>query len=171
MLGKYKFRLPALLVLVGGLFLNCHGIKLESHWRNHEITIDGDASDWENALYLIKDKNIDIGVMNDDQFLYICVSHIDRRTFYQAAARGLTLWLKPEHRDKIGIKYPVGIQGDEGTPMMEFEPDSSGSRPNFDRQKFMDESLWEMAVIGADGFILEQKPVNTYNLNIRIYFP
>ena len=49
----------------------CSSVKeTTSNWRNNEIKIDGDISDWQNTLQSISDKKFAVGFKNDDKFLY-----------------------------------------------------------------------------------------------------
>lgn len=44
---------------------------LKCQWRDREVTIDGVADEWEGARTYLKKEKIDVGVLNDDEFLYL----------------------------------------------------------------------------------------------------
>lgn len=57
----------------------CSGVKeTTGSWRNNEIKIDGDISDWQNTLESVPDKKFAVGFKNDDKFLYISLITGDR---------------------------------------------------------------------------------------------
>lgn len=92
------------------IFLNgCSGEKeLLSNWTNRQITIDGEASDWQNNLEYLKDYNVAIGVKNDNKFMYLCLTTNDFTKVFPMLRGGFITWIEPENNSKtIGIKYPI----------------------------------------------------------------
>ncbi|MFQ5674911.1 MAG: hypothetical protein ACE5G1_03360 [bacterium] len=86
-------------------------LKLDSDWRQQEITIDGKQSDWQDALTFVEKKDVSIGVANDGEFLYICLVSADRILPRQMVRRGFTVWIDPKGgKDKtFGIRFPIGM--------------------------------------------------------------
>jgi hypothetical protein len=88
----------------------CSSVKeTTSSWRNNEIKIDGDISDWQNTLESIPDKKFAVGFKNDNNFLYICLITDDRMKIMQMFRNGFITWLTPNGDDekKLGIKFPI----------------------------------------------------------------
>jgi hypothetical protein len=86
--------------------------RLESHWRDREIVIDGDNGDWAGPLAAVDDKHpITAAVANDDRFLYLVLSTADAMARRQIMRQGLIVWFDPAGGDKkhFGIKFPVGM--------------------------------------------------------------
>ncbi|MCX6175238.1 MAG: hypothetical protein NTZ27_10840 [Ignavibacteriales bacterium] len=88
----------------------CSSVKeTTSYWRNNEIKIDGDISDWQNTLESTPDKKFAVGFKNDDKFLYISLITDDRAKIMQMLRTGFITWLTPNGDDdkKFGIKFPL----------------------------------------------------------------
>lgn len=104
-----RFVFPFLL-LCTGLIVGCSSsIELTSHWKDHEISIDGQLTDWQNATTTVEKSHASLGVKNDDDYVYICFSTNERRTQMQMLVFGFTVWLDPEggKNKTLGIRYPV----------------------------------------------------------------
>jgi len=81
------------------ILVGCGGETLQSLWLDREITIDGDPSEWRGALRWMEKSELDVGLLNDEDHLYVCVivgRESDRR---QIMARGMTLWFDPSGGD------------------------------------------------------------------------
>ncbi len=86
------------------------GRKFESRWRDREITIDGDASEWRGTeQYSDDDKGVRFAVFNDGDYLYMCLTTWNARTQQQILVRGLTVWFDAKGGDKrtYGIDFPM----------------------------------------------------------------
>jgi len=109
--------LSSILLLFTFLLNGCSNGKLElnSDWRDREITIDGKNADWLGAMLFFEEDNISVGLLNDDNFLYICMIAEDQFIRAQVMRQGFTLWFDPDGgKEKIfGIKYPVGMKASE----------------------------------------------------------
>jgi hypothetical protein len=92
----------------------CRGLETQSMWRDREITIDGSPAEWDGVFpTYVEAPNIAIRAVNDEDYLYLCVSSPDRNLAAQMLTRGFTVWFDPKgHEDKVlGIHYPLGTQG------------------------------------------------------------
>jgi len=99
------FPIMIFIIIVTG----CSSVKeTTSNWKNNEIKIDGDISDWQNSLEAIPDKNFAVGFKNDDKFLYISLITDDRMKIMQMFRNGFITWLTPngDNDKKFGIKFP-----------------------------------------------------------------
>lgn len=107
----------ALLVAVT-LLGGCGGMELESVWRDEGVTIDGIPLEWRGATTWVESPNVAIGVKNDADYLYLCVSSPVREIAVQIAMRGFVVWLDPEGKKgkTFGIRCPVGPAMGTGNP-------------------------------------------------------
>jgi calcineurin-like phosphoesterase family protein len=81
------------LILITVLLLQgCNMIQLESLWKDREITIDGNDKDWIDAKYYLKDYNVVVGVMNDDDFLYLCFYPTTQKVKRRKKLEFIFLW-------------------------------------------------------------------------------
>jgi hypothetical protein len=86
--------------------------RIDSHWRDHEVVIDGDNGEWPGPLVPVDEhQRIDAAAVNDGQFLYVVLSTSDASLRAQIMGQGLIVWFDPDGGDKktFGIKYPVGM--------------------------------------------------------------
>src|SRR5271157_1951057 len=95
---------------IGMTFLMaCAGCKpsllLESQWRDHDITIDGNAGEWNDLIQYPQDLKMGIGVINDERYLYLCLTSDDRATTSQILRFGFTVWF--EHKTQKGTLFGV----------------------------------------------------------------
>lgn len=102
-------------ILLLALAAGCGMPDFESIWRDRAVTIDGrdGGAEWENARYYFEDQKVTIGLMNDEDLLYIRLSTRDRSIQRQLMALGFTLWFDETGNKgkKLGIHFPLGIQG------------------------------------------------------------
>ena len=92
----------------------CGNLEIDSAWRDREITIDGSPSEWDGLFpTYVEAPNIAVRALNDDDYLYLCISSPDRNLAAQMLTRGFTVWFDPRgHDDKVlGIHYPLGMHG------------------------------------------------------------
>lgn len=80
------------------------------------IEVDGKDIDWTGVnLYSIDKPQIVMGVLNDDQYLYLIAKTHDRFLSQTLFQKGLTVWFDPEARKKqvFGVRFPIilGLQG------------------------------------------------------------
>ncbi|MEG8947826.1 hypothetical protein [Rosettibacter firmus] len=99
------------LIIISTLLIGCSSTEqIVSKWNSEEINIDGNYNDWVNNLTYIKDKNVSIGIKNNDNFIYLCLIVENPSQAIQILRRGFIVWFVPEDKSKIiGLKYPLGI--------------------------------------------------------------
>lgn len=128
--------------------IGCNSLELKSEWRDREIIVDGNNTDWLGAMYYFEGENISVGVLNDASSIYICMIAEDRLMRTQVMAQGFTLWFDPTggKEKTFGIKFPIGMQGVEGQgfPMglREGERDQERIREQFEK------SLEDLEILG-----------------------
>ena len=132
-----RSKMPAIwvsmIVLIALSVTGCNELEVDSSWRDHEITIDGMGTDWQDPMVYAEDAKIAVGLVNDAQYMYICLTPADIRTATQMATAGFTVWFDPEggKKKRFGIRFPLGMQGG-GDPMMFRE---SMSRERMSRER------------------------------------
>ena len=99
-------------VVVTVLLIGCNRIELQSSWRDRTIKIDGNDEDWKDQKYYIREKNITVGVMNDERYLYLCFYPTNRKLSELLLKQGLTIWFNGEGKKKkdFGINFPLGLK-------------------------------------------------------------
>ncbi len=83
---------------------------LKSQWRDREVTIDGVADEWEGARTYLKKQKIDVGVLNDEEFLYLSFVTEDEGVRRQILMQGFKVWVSPEDVPSFGVQYPLGLR-------------------------------------------------------------
>jgi hypothetical protein len=88
------------------------GNSLQSGWVDHDVTVDGDLQEWQGHLTLFEDAEVDLGVLNDEEYLYVSIVTASRDVQRQIQMRGLIVWLDPtgDKEKTFGIRYPLGLQ-------------------------------------------------------------
>ena|GEM_PF-432138 len=131
----------------------CNGIELTSQERDREIAIDGDREDWAGRIRYLDDKNVAIGIMNDESDLYICLSSSDQRLLMQTMTGGLTLWFDTEggKKETFGIGYPLSKPG--GSDLMSpfrgrGKPGMSGDEQFIRGMQYFLSSQYEIDILG-----------------------
>ncbi len=141
---KFAYLLVVVAVTIG-VVAGCGTEELESTARDREITVDGDAADWQGILEFLEDANLSYGLTNDGQSMYIVLVVGDREVRRQIIMSGLYLWFDPsgEKSRSFGIRFPIGLQEDIADMM----PLMREQDPNKLSESF-DETVKEMLVIG-----------------------
>ena len=131
-------------VLLLGLTGCKSAMNLTSNSLDRAVTIDGSEEEWVDALQSIEKENFSLGLLNDDEHLYVTLVTSDAQVRNQIVAMGMTLWIDPEGgKDKtFGIRFPMGIMAN-GLPVnpmaMQRDPEIA--------EKLFKESLTEFEVV------------------------
>ncbi len=128
-------------IFVGTLLSQGYSSQL---WSQEQVNIDGDESDWQEALTYVEGKNVSLGVKNDGEFLYVCLVSTDRMLRRQMMMRGFTVWFDPDggKEKTFGLRFPIGMI-DSG---MMFSGRGRGGDPESMREDFS-RSLAELELI------------------------
>jgi hypothetical protein len=120
---KYKFQI-ILIPLSLLLLTQCGPQKIESSWRNTEISIDGNPVEWKNVIQYPTDNKFGIGFMNDEKDLFICMTSWDSDKNRLIMEQGFTLFFKtPSGKGRVfGIHFPCAMEKHGGM----FGPQRSG---------------------------------------------
>jgi hypothetical protein len=87
--------------------------RIDSHWRDHEIIIDGSNAEWPGPLLQIAERTpVTIAAVNDGRFLYLVLHASDPIARARIMRQGLIVWFDPSGKTKkqFGIKFPVGVE-------------------------------------------------------------
>ena len=103
MMCRSSIILTVLLLPLTILSAGCGGEEFESRWRDREIIIDGDASEWRGIEQYSDDrKGVRFAVFNDGEFLYMCFTTWNTKTQQQILDQ---LQWEYYYRDK-SLKHP-----------------------------------------------------------------
>ena len=97
------------IVAVAAISLCVAGIaasdSIASRWRSREIRVDGVNDEWQDTVAF---DAMNIGAINDEQFLYLTVITSDQQRRRQFATTGLIVWLDASggKKQSFGIKVP-----------------------------------------------------------------
>lgn len=154
-MSKYSARM---LILFFGLsvLVGCSMLELESTWKDRDIVLDGKDGDWLGAKYYFEGLAISVGLINDEQHLYVSMMTENPVTRAQIMRQGLTVWLDPEggKNKTFGIKYPLGRQGDE-QEREGMEPGAMMDEVTREEMmKKLQESMTEFEVLGPNEQVL-----------------
>jgi hypothetical protein len=105
----HRSLLFALLFLL--LIDGCSSIILESRWRIGDAPIDGNGAAWQDTLTSLEDKKSSVGILNDEDNLYIRLMTTNRDLERQVIRQGLTFWFDRDGGEKktFGIRFPLGM--------------------------------------------------------------
>ena len=124
---------PISLALASVLIGCSSSINIGSRWGDHTLQLA------ERRGIYVKDQNIVVDVLNDDEYLYLTVGVSDRMKQRQIAFQGLTVWFDNHGGDKqrFGIRYP--LRGER--------PLDEGGRPELERMR---DTSWTFPEILSD---------------------
>lgn len=93
--------------LVGGCGTT---LELPSHWTDRRIEIDGSLKEWVDSTAFVEKDGIRCGVMNDKEYIYVCLMSSTPNLGRQLIMRGMTVWFDPHGGEKklIGVRFPIG---------------------------------------------------------------
>lgn len=101
------------------LFLSCLVLSgcreniLFSSWHNQEITIDGKYKDWgATSTYYDEKTKVVLNLVNDADYLYVCLITRNREIEVKIMESGLILWFDRDNKKNktFGIRFPIGLK-------------------------------------------------------------
>lgn len=143
-MNRYGLIIAAMAILFAWILNGCSStIQMTSSWNDKTITIDGSDADWGTTLKPIANSPVAVGIRNDGEFLYVCLS--TQAPFLQAQILngGLTVWFDPkgETEETFGIRFP--LRGENTPRWNPREPLAA----NF---QFFEPSFQELALLGPE---------------------
>lgn len=91
----------------------CGRLNFVSVWRDREVVIDGKFTDWQNStVYYDENKRVVVSLLNDKEYIYICLISRNREIEAKLIESGFTAWFDPDGgKNKVfGIRFPVGMK-------------------------------------------------------------
>jgi hypothetical protein len=153
--GPLSFSFLSLLVLAV-LFSGCAStIQLPSRWSDKPLRVGDDLAKWSDSTVFVEKDGIQVGIMNDDEFLYVCAMSSKPNLGRQVMFRGMTVWFDPNggERKTLGIRFPIGMGGRE--MMTRPEGDEGDQRGN--RVEAMErQALGEFEYVGPTDIDLQR---------------
>ena len=128
-----NYGIPVCLIFCVLLSAGCGEPELQSTRLNREISIDGKDSEW-GGLVLLHDEETStrISIMNDDRYIYACLSTRDPKTQIQVIKNGFTVWFDKDggKECEFGINYPMKSFTENGLAgeMAGFRPPGGSDR-------------------------------------------
>ena len=167
-----------ILFLLTFFLVGCSKLELDSGWRERQITVDGRNDDWLGTMMYFEKEKVSLGLLNDENFMYICLIAEDQLIRNQVMRQGFTLWFDSDGGKKktFGIKFPIGMQPGEmqerrmrpgGVPMKE-------RRDEQDPERFRQTLRGQMAELeilgpGKDESIrMPLEKAKGINVNVRV---
>ncbi len=123
-----------------------------SAWRDRDVRIDGSDEEWQGQELPVSREHFSLGIMNDGDFLYLCLPTKDMSTKAQIGGAGLVVWLDPAGGKKrqFGLHFPVpnppGAPGTRRRPAQ--EPEKGAPPPEGQSQVEGQEAI---GVLGPNG--------------------
>jgi hypothetical protein len=95
---------------------SCGPEKIESRWRDRDVVIDGERTEWQGTTVYFEKPGVSVGVLNDADFLYVTLATDRSALVRQILMLGLdvTFESKGEERGEFGIGFPLGLSGAGG---------------------------------------------------------
>lgn len=153
----HGLRFSAIILLYSFMFSGCGTtLELPSRWADKRIAIDGSLREWIDSTAFVEKDGIRCGVMNDKEYLYVCLMSSTPNLGRQLIMRGMTVWFDPNGGEKktIGVRFPLGSMR-SGVMRPESggrTPGTIGDRASENRQQRFDEieqqALQEFEYIG-----------------------
>ena len=110
-------------------FSSCKSQELSSTYISSERIVDGYVNDWnDNEMTFLEKQDVMVGVVNDDENLYISFYTTSPERAKQLMQAGFTVWLDANGKKKtFGIHYP--IRNIEGMDMPKFPGKNKSQLP------------------------------------------
>jgi hypothetical protein len=100
--------LAALFAVIGAI-VYASTPERASTWRDRDIRVDGSDEEWRGEELPVKGEHFSLGIVNDGEWLYLCIPTKDVGTRTSIARMGLVVWLDREggKKRRFGIHFPV----------------------------------------------------------------
>jgi hypothetical protein len=116
---KIQKILPVFSLFTLFLLYGCSSTPELISTTGNNIVIDGNVSDWGVNLKYFPDEKVALGVSNDNNYFYLCLTTGELDKIIPMFAGGFIVWLQPEKSDSsLGIKYPLHNIVDESRMMV-----------------------------------------------------
>jgi hypothetical protein len=124
----------------------CKSQQFASQWRDRDIIIDGNTAEWNGLMQAPENAEVAIGAVNDDAFLYLCLTSENRETALRILMSGFTVLFenKAKKESRLGIHFPLALAG----APMPFERNGNSEHDPAPMKKRLEGSLGTLALIG-----------------------
>jgi hypothetical protein len=137
-------RLCFLVFVAAFLFgaVGCKSQQLGSQWRDRDITIDGSVTEWNGLMQAPEDADVAIGLVNDDIYLYLCLTSGNRETTLRMLMSGFTVLFenKAKKGARLGVHFPLAPVRSRPPLVREHDPAAM--------MKQLEASLGTLALLG-----------------------
>jgi len=134
---------------------------IASQAPTRQVFADGDLIEWVDRLELYDNDRLRVGVMHDDENIYVAINTANRTLIQAIMAGGLQLWFNhsQDKTKELGLKYPLGIRDVAGDRQAGAgnARGSTGGGQRGPRNELLNQTTLEM-----DMFFEEDKPVRTH---------
>jgi hypothetical protein len=96
------------------LFSGCSTTLLvHSSWENDQIAVDGQEIDWQYRTFYLNDQNLNLGIRNNGDNLFLFIKIIDQHQRRNILSSGFTLWFDPTggNTKVVGVRIPGRMRG------------------------------------------------------------
>jgi hypothetical protein len=141
--------------------------NFKSNWRQADIIVDGNESEWAGSFIYLEEIKIGIGIKNDGDNLYVILKTTDANKQRQIMRMGLTIWLDATGKKKknLGIHYPIGMQA-YGMPSAIGQ---QSDEPNNELKKQFTEMLKEVEILGPEKNDRNRVPrINNFGIEVSL---
>jgi hypothetical protein len=90
--------------------VSCGETEIDSTWAARPPAIDGSTSEWQGGLFYFERPPAFVGVRNDGEYLYLCMTTPDATIAREAFRRGLRLRIAPAGGDPLEIRFPLPLE-------------------------------------------------------------
>jgi hypothetical protein len=96
------------MVMILLLLAGCHDFQLSSTWKDRNIVIDGKDTEWQDCMS--QEGSVYLGVCNDADYLYLCLSATGKATKAQLMGlfkQSFTVWFDPQGKGRraFGVRF------------------------------------------------------------------
>ncbi|MDD5167767.1 MAG: hypothetical protein PHN75_03040 [Syntrophales bacterium] len=98
-------------VVLMSVFVGCGMEEINSTWCDRKVVIDGidGGREWESARHSLAKGDVTIGIMNDEEALYVRLSTRNRAIRKQLLTTGFTVWFDETggNNRMYGLRFPL----------------------------------------------------------------
>jgi len=153
------------------MLIGCSTLELESTWKDRDITMDGKSGDWLGAKYYFEDSAVSVGLINDEQHLYVSMMTENPMLRTQIMRQGLIVWLDSQggKSKSFGIKFPLGRQGDEQEGKGIAQREMMDEMAREEMMLKLQETMTELEVLGPDEEVLAKMDIDdTQGIEVKM---
>lgn len=151
-----SYVLASIALLLTLALFGCSTLQLNSKIRSREVVVDGKNTEWMGVMSYIEDDQISVGIVNDKDYIYVCMISENQFLRNQMMMQGFMVWFDPAggKKKRFGIRFPRGWQSEMRERVLEgrersTEPRERGQDPKR-RQELFEKALAELDILGPE---------------------